>query len=230
MKKTIITLYCSIFCFLAYAQFGVRATYNALQAPQWETHLNDALTLEQDALDFNTFSYGVDYWFRLKNHRLEFFPTLSYLSSKNHLENGGIRDINLKMLSFHLNTHIYFLSLKGDCDCPTWSKSEPIFEKGLFLLLSPGIDYFSGNYSVLNTIDSVPTTEKSSTLNGSIALGLGLDIGLSDLITITPYGGVRWHTKTSWEGLLLDFEELDPNPSSLRQLFGGIRLGIRLDE
>lgn len=229
MKKIIILLLFATSLTTTYAQVGFRATYNNVTASGWEKAIED--NFGQSDFNFNHLDVGVDYWFRLKNQRIEFMPTLHFATSTTEIPvigDGSSRGFDQRAIGLQVNTHIYFLDFKGDCDCPTWSKSEPWVEKGLFLFVSPGVDYQLFDYFVLNS--AVETNFKSTDLNFNIGIGLGLDIGISDLITVTPYAGVRFHDKVDWDGFLFDFELPNGLASNMRQIYGGIRLGIRLDE
>lgn len=230
MKKLIFLLFFTTNISVAFAQFGIRATYSNATASGWEQAI-EKYSGKTD-FNFNSLGFGVDYWFRLKNQRIEFMPTLHYASSSTEISfqrDVSIRGFDIRTVGLQLNTHIYFLDFKGDCDCPTWSKSEPWVEKGLFLLVSPAIDYQLFDYSTMSNIGETSTVN-STDLNFNIGVGLGLDIGVSDLITITPYAGVRFHQKMDWEDFLADIEDQIGTESNMRQMYGGIRLGIRLDE
>lgn len=232
MKKVLVLLLIATSVTTSFAQFGIRGTYSNVQTPNWEQVITD--NLGSTDFNLNQIGFGADYWFRLKNQRIEFMPTLKYAASNTaipHPSDGSNRVFDLKSIGLHWNTNIYFLDFKGDCDCPTWSKSEPWVEKGLFLFISPGVDYQSFNYAVMDNDDANAILEvEHKDLNFNIGAGLGLDIGISDLITITPYAGLRFHNTVEWGGFLSGAELANPLPSKMWQIYGGLRLGVRLDD
>ncbi|MEM1217192.1 MAG: hypothetical protein AAGJ82_15965, partial [Bacteroidota bacterium] len=128
------------------------------------------------------------------------------------------------------NTNFYVLDFEGDCDCPTFSKQGPGLQKGLFLQLSPGWSYFSQTLN--DNLFGVQVTDNISAFN--FGLGLGLDLGLSDLVTITPQVGFRYYPSVEWPALGDESPIILPTEiqaeSSLQQLTAGLRLGIRLDQ
>ncbi len=118
--------------------------------------------------DEEVFAGGsVGYWWRLKNYRMEFFP--SFLMEQSYLPASDLQ------LGGELITKLYLLDFKNDCNCPTFSKSGVAFKKGIHLEVSPGFFY--------------PTEDKEWGL--MIGGGIGYDIGLSDLLTIVPMVGLR---------------------------------------
>ena len=176
------------------AQFGFSGSYLISQADNWET----PLTINGEpviSLPGNGWQAGIDYWFRLKNVRIEFLPTLAF-SQQNYTLSTLAAESQLSGFHFLLNTNFYLFDLEGDCDCPTFSKEGPSLQKGFFLQLSPGISYFDFNF---DEIDKVASTE---TIAVSLGLGVGFDLGLSDLITLTPQAVARYYPAVQWEGLI----------------------------
>ncbi len=214
-----------VLSFPATAQFGISGAYLAGQAENWETPIiqgNDPAI----ALPGNGWQAGVDYWFRLKNVRVEFLPTLA-ISQQNYTLTSLAAEAQTTGFHFFFNTNLYLFDFKGDCDCPTWSKEGPTLEKGLYLQLSPGISYFDFN---LDEVNELASTES---LAPSIGVGIGFDLGLSDLLTISPQIGARYYPSVEWEGLTqtgaTDLTGVQ-DESSLWSYTAGLRIGIRLDQ
>lgn len=158
-----------VVCNSIYGQYGARAQY--LSA-------NIAVGPDEVAADrASGYEVGVHYWFRLKNLRIEFFPEINYGSVV--VKATGIQArTKIHRFGVALPVSIYPLELKGDCKCPTFSKQNDLFKKGFFLQLVPAIQR---TQSMLTTTDPAPWTE-----HVSLGFGAGLDIGVSDLITVTP--------------------------------------------
>ena len=159
--------------------------------------------------DESGFSIGLDYWFRLKRKRLEFLPTIFYSSyqGENNIANFGLR----------ANTSIYPFDFSGDCNCPTFSKENDLLKKGFFIRLSPGLSYWQ-------TKPFESEVEKTDAWLAEIMAGMGLDIGISNLLTISPEIRIRHIFESSWNGVVEyntdNFQLLEPN----------IRIGFRLDK
>lgn len=210
------------------AQFGISAKYLANDVPDWDQVVEDKFAVSQEL--FSTgYEIGVDYWFRLKSYRIEFFPEVAYSLSSSSSNNNFINEYKWRSWHFNLNTHIYFMDLLGDCDCPTFSKEGSGAAKGVFLLLSPGLGLT--NNSMLLSEDGSSLSSKSTYFK--IGGGLGLDVGVSDLLTVTPFFMLNYAPSVNWENFESDQDLNDwlsgDHKSNLTQLQIGIRLGFRPD-
>lgn len=203
------------------AQIGIRAGYHINNAPDWtfEGAINEQADLLSDG-----YSFSIDYWLPMKAYRVDFVPELSY----SRFTENAITD--MQWFSFFLNTNFYFLDFEGDCDCPTFSKSGSAFQKGLFFLLSPGITYQNA------TLNEIENAETEGYWAYSLGAGLGLDIGISDFLTLTTVVSYRYFLPTDWQALAI-YESGDPllpqvrsSESAINQIYTGIRLGFRFDQ
>jgi len=233
MKYIATLVFAALLNSAAFAQFGINATYRSNDAPDWEYAKGSST---QSLLSETTAAIGLDYWIPLKAYRIDFLPELNFQQLSNTVEVSNIiRQFDAQLdntwLSLFLNTNIYFLDLEGDCDCPTFSKSGGLLQKGLFLQLSPGATWMR------NKVEAEGQKADSNDITFSGAAGLGLDIGLSDLITLTPLAGFRYYLPAQWESLaelsnfsdILDGGGVKSRESSIRQFYAGLRLGLRLN-
>ncbi|MCB0632490.1 MAG: hypothetical protein R2824_29420 [Saprospiraceae bacterium] len=211
----------------AQAQFGFNGKY-LFAGDNWQLTPSTGGQEETSDLFDKGWSAGVDYWFRLRNKRIEFLPELNYTQLNNSL--AAYANNEAKIYSFFFNTNIYFLDLPGDCDCPTWSKEGPTLKKGLFLQLSPGISYWD---MTLGAATEDVNLFADRHLAFSMGAGLGFDLGLSDLITFTPMVNVRYFQKITldhFDTINAQAGEFVSNAeASPLFLSAGVRLGIRLD-
>lgn len=212
--KYLTILLCFLFSQNLSGQFGLRAKYNSNNFGA----LNDAgLTSSSDILS-SGYELGLDYWFRLKNKRIEFYPELSYQRATDQLADGNLSTLKFDAFNFNLNTNIYFLDLVGDCDCPTFSKEGNTIKKGIHLILSPGLNY----YEFLGGINTADTS-----FGWNIGVGIGMDFGINDLITLTPFTMFRYHPGLQWEAtksLNLPIENFNMSKIEI-----GLRIGMRTD-
>lgn len=213
------------------AQFGVSAGYKPITAKNWERiigeHPSNFTTNESFA---NGIQFGVDYWFRLKNYRVEFLPELSYsrFARIYNVDEGKEDYFTSQFLGLHFNTNFYIFNFKGDCDCPTFSKEGNSLEKGFFIQLAPGVDY------IFNSYTSDDESQKANDIVPSIGIGIGVDFGLTDLLTVTPMVKIHHYFGAEWEGLNTIYEPTkviseELNKNNITQLFAGLRIGLRLD-
>ncbi|MBK7337734.1 MAG: hypothetical protein IPJ00_16940 [Saprospirales bacterium] len=218
----------------AQAQIGLTGSYTWFKADQWEQFVEQKIGDYQEEHFFqNGYQFGVDYWFRLKDMRIEFLPELRYAKyTAEPVSDFDEGMFHWQSMSFHWTTNVYPFDFFGDCDCPTFSKQDPIFKKGLFLQLSPGAHFLRQWYS---SEKSLILFADQKSLVYSLGLGIGLDIGISDWITLSPFGRITRIFGGEWNG----FEELPvfsdtvmpdqplEEPYELWVPEAGLRLGLR---
>jgi len=231
MRQFLIFLFLLGFCFSAQGQFGLTIKQNFNDFPFWNDRASNALTSDIE-LFTNGQELGLDYWFRLKNKRIEFLPQAAFSISRTDIVNDDFVDgYSLNQALFNLNINIYFLDLKNDCDCPTFSKQGNFLTKGLFLQLSPGLVY---SFEKINYVPSTSESISTNDFSYKLGVGLGIDIGITDLFTITPIAGINWFPSVNWQNFdLLHFDATilsnTPNETSIRQFHFGVRIGFRPD-
>jgi hypothetical protein len=187
-KATYLILF--LFPIACYGQFGGNVSYIFGTSESL-----DLAQINQDGIQAS-----LEYGFRLKEKRVEFHPGLGYRFSLAQPNFGG------SMHSFDLdfNTAIYPFDFAGDCDCPTWSKEGTLIKKGFFIEVSPGIAYqtLKRNYILSDVVGEVePTDSGSSNLLLKFGASVGLDIGVSEQLTITPMFTLTMLSDAEWEGM-----------------------------
>ena len=154
------------------------------------TDLNNNMKYD---LPGNSLFLSLNYEFSIQNYRIAFVPEIGGALFENEIIDLGTF-IN-KIIRFQLNTYIYFLDFKGDCDCPTFSKKGNPLKKGLFLNISPGVSYFA------NTVETLNTNSTDNLIKPNIGAGLGYDIGVSKNITLTTFANTYFFSRLNWPGL-----------------------------
>lgn len=213
---------------IGYGQYGINLFYKKSKSVEaWNQVLSEPS--RNDILP-NMYGFSLDYWFRIKKYRIEFLPELSYSTGDKGgllFDDGQSGQLKWQELGFTLNTNIYLFDLLGDCNCPTFDKQNTLFKKGFYVQISPGVTFAQGNINASNN-----NVNKTNILP-SLSFGAGLDIGVSKLITITPW--IRY-----FESFLADWLSLEVYqdlPGANHELYKtningflfGIRLGYRLD-
>ncbi len=177
--------------------------------------------VEVDGPAFETgVEVAVNYWFRLPKQRVEFLPTLRFATTEVGQNGSAFREYGADM-----KVNIYPFDFLGDCDCPTFGKQGPQLQKGLFLQGSVG-------YSIYNTdFDAFPALETETGNGLTFGAAVGLDFGLSNLVTLTPIGGVRFGTAPYQETIFrtgTDPEGVVYGPK-LTTFYAGLQLSFRFD-
>ena len=102
--------------YVAQAQVGISLGYSSLDKSSIADKFE--VIVISDSEHTSGLALAFDYWFRLKQKRLEFLPTLYYT---NHYSAYKIKNIG-----FQFRTTIYPFDFAGDCNCPTFSKENEL--------------------------------------------------------------------------------------------------------
>lgn len=158
-----------IFILLALAAGPATAQLSLL--PYWQYPVRSTQGSKKEATDLLTIELG--YWTRLKTKRMEFYPALLYgLNSSNTYTRWGLQ----------VDIQSYPFDFQNDCKCPSFSKQNKFIKKGFFILVGPGLER---QRHLEEEIKYIP----------HIRVGVGQDIGLNNLITISPILSGQINTK-----------------------------------
>lgn len=217
--KNIVIIGLLMFCStVVWGQIGIGAGYRSFHADEWLTVINQYGT-GNNYSNPSGFSFSIDYRVRIKKVRIELFPELAFSSLKNDTGGGALEN---NIFGVHLNANIYLFDLEGDCDCPTWSKSGNVFQKGFFLQAAPGVNNMEIQFNSITEVDS------KRDFFWDIGVGAGVDIGIAEFLTITPIVKYYFAPNAKWEYL----EDLTANEvstkSNVGQFYAGVRMGFHL--
>ncbi len=229
MKKLWATVIFISLCFISNAQFSVSAKYGINSFPEWEEIFLDG-GLDQDDFIGDGFEYGFSYWFRLKNYRVEFLPEVSYQNLSHTLSNNTATQFEKESFFFTFNTQFYTLDIEGDCNCPTWGKDGSFIEKGFFVGVSPGIGYHNLSSQLMGpSIETAPVEVKKWAFR--LGVSAGLDIGILEWLTLTPYATLNYTPALTWDGLENIAIGTQPGDQATKiwQVQPGLRLAFRPD-
>jgi hypothetical protein len=222
MKNAVAFILSLFMAFQANAQFGLVAGYKTFNAPEFDDYIQS--TSNYSPYPITGWQAGIDYWFRLKKRRIEFAPELTYSQFNQSSQND---DFSLRQFGLHFNVDVYIFDLAGDCNCPTFSKDGNLFSKGFFLEVSPGAMFVNNKMEKESTLVPFNVFHYKNSWAPGGSIGAGLDLGFSDLFTITPL--VRFH----YYPRIFSLESLESasNPESrLQQFFIGLRLRFHFKE
>lgn len=207
---------------ISYSQYGVNIRYFSNDFKGW----SDVATENSGGPIWNNnIEYAVDYWFRPEEIRTEYYVEGTF-SSANTTQSTVTQccEYDLNSVGVAIRSHVYVFDFQGDCDCPTFKKEGGFLKKGFFL------QYGAGAALWLKSID-VGANHNNVAID--LNAGAGFDIGISDLLTITPYTSYHYLPNVNYDG----FAESQPFPvgsdvadnTSVTRLRFGIRVGFRPD-
>lgn len=208
------------------AQFGLRIMATQNHLPELERLFSEQPVQVPD-LDFvgNGLEANLDYWFRLKDYRVEFFPYLGFTSFSGQGANPNeLLEYDMNQIGAGVHVHLYPFDLVGDCDCPTFSKQSGVFERGFFLLGGLGME---ATMVGGQTQTGISISDRRS-FDPVVRLGIGFDLGLSDLWTISPVFQYSYLPFLSASHIAMP-NETTSTTTALGRLQLGLRIGIRAD-
>ena len=209
----------------AHAQIGIAAAASTTRVEDWQVAFQEEYG-GTGKLFLSGYDLGVNYWFRLKKKRIEFFPTISRSEYKTYYDTDGDITVIEELITFktaftgfHFDTRIYPFDFGSDCDCPVWSKQNDLLKKGFFIMLSPGVDFVQTILQDKSTNSWLPTASG----------GMGLDIGISDFLTVTPFVTARY-TPAVDGNVLFPNTSVGNNIQDVVRLIGGLSVNLRFDD
>lgn len=234
MKKTILslTLLCLTYT-ITWAQLGLSLGYANFNVPEWERAIGGQEAMFDVPLFKLASRVGINYRLPLEKVRVEFLPSIEYLSSGylfRNLSSFGEQareGIELNTWGAYLNTKVYPFSFKADCTCPTFHQGGKVFEKGFFVMAILGAERITSDFYTI--IDKVETNSKVSDFAPSLGGGIGFDIGLSHFITLTPLVNIRYNGRLDGTHLLRN-APAEPLVSSAWQVFGGVNVMLHFNQ
>ncbi|MEZ4907907.1 MAG: hypothetical protein R2771_09795 [Saprospiraceae bacterium] len=151
--------------------------------------------------DYNFFDYevggGINYWFRLKEYRVEFTPGFYYLYSKFKYDNPSCSyEYHYQSLGTEFDINLYpfdFMRRTYEKDCPSFNNRGQWFSKSFFFQFSPGLYVSKMDLSGKDIIDY--------DMAGKFDFGIGVDMKLSNHILLAPILKYGFLLGQEWKGL-----------------------------
>lgn len=241
MKKSILLILTIFFVSQIEAQISVLGGISTFSAGNWDRIMDKPDNGVDGSIGMDKFNfdalYGLSYSIPIPNVGMRIQPEINYTRfsssgfNRNILPNFELLslDLNVQNIAFLLNTNIYLLNLEGDCDCPTFGKDGGFFEKGFHIQGGPGV-VLSSKQIIRKDESGASTTSTINETKFTFVIGAGLDIGLTDKFTITPFARYKWIAPQAWPELteLLDnFSPNEDNTNSISNFEVGVKLGFR---
>lgn len=227
MRLFFASLVLFLFSNTAFAQLqgGISGAYFNQTLPEWEAAVFG--NRSNESLLKNGFAQEVDLKIAgFENYRIQFHLNAGTTFSKTSLTD---RTFQLRQIDLALSSKIFLLSLEADCDCPTFSRDAGLLEKGFYVEFIAGASSYNAQLR-----DVIEVNDKGFGLK--LGLGIGLEIGINDQITVSPYVRYNRFFNNEWSGLqaaIVDLDNAEPNIGSdispINQISAGIRLGISLE-
>ncbi len=208
-----------IFCLTtSYGQFGFNVRYALNDFNEWS---ETTTTFSGGPIWENNLEYAVDYWFRPGDIRMEYSVEGTFGFANTSL---GTREYNLNSFGAGIKSNIYIFDFFSDCDCPTFVKDNDLFKKGFFVQWNANAALWSKREDELQA--------DHNNLALDVGAGVGFDIGISELLTVTPYVTYHYYPNVNYDQFNELHGNLDTaidNQTAVTRLKLGIRIGFRQD-
>jgi hypothetical protein len=205
---------------LGRAQLGVSMGYSWGNAPDWQMDLS--------APPGEGVLLGLEYALPFKQLRMELVPGLAL----SRLSTPEILGVNTTSTGYsaHLQWRIYPFDLQGDCNCPTFSRQGNLLQKGIWLAALGGVTAMDNRIN----FDLLQGESIRRSLNVMGGVQLGLDLGLSEILTLSPFLGINYLPAVFWPELstllapeLLVTAPAEKSPVSIVQLGMRFKLTVQ---
>lgn len=212
----------------AQLQGGISGTYFVQTIPEWETAVFGNRSNER--LLNSGFAQEIDFKIAgFENYRIQFHLNAGTAFSKTIPIDPIDRSYSLRQIDVSLSSKIFLLSLEADCDCPTFSRDAGLLEKGFY------VEFIAGASSYNATLKDVYEVNDKG-IGLKLGIGMGIEIGINDQVTVSPYARYNRFFNNEWAGLqtaVADLDNAESNNGSdispINQISAGIRLGISLE-
>jgi len=187
------------------AQIDIDLSVQRPSYHDWDRLLTETSNSEQNIFDWKA---GIGFAYRVFPYqvRIGYRPGLHFLFGQKGLEfSEAIPQKNYSILQSYLSipVHIYPFDLWGDCNCPTFGKQHDFFKKAFYLEFIPAL-----SVKQLKLADQL-VTEQVWNAAFHIGLGTGINIAVSDHLTISPMLSYHLGFAEKWNGLGLFHGEID---------------------
>lgn len=201
MKKNRVLLIVLVLFFISvesFSQIGIDFIGNSNNYKTWNELLYEKAVKDSEIFKYS-YGVGVNYWFSLHDLRVEFTPGLYFLHSEFVLDEkeAGVKYVsNQGGLEFDINVYLFdFYRKSYKRDCPSFSNGNDWLKSGFFVQASPKI--FGDQRELLNSEKNI----RYLNIGGKFDFGVGIDIGISKHLVISPILKYGFDFGDKWEGL-----------------------------
>lgn len=218
MKSVIIIIFSLFILIEANAQIDLTVQYEKNAYTSWEEIIQVKYGLDNKLLDHGIYA-AAGYRIYPFSFRLGFIPELGYSYATGQSGNLTVTDkYNITQAVVKLGIQLFPFDLNGDCNCPSFGRQNDFFQKAFYIKVIPGASYqwlnLEGELNANNYVFSV-------------GAATGLNIALSELLTIAPEINYQRIFNAKWEGFS-EFQHVEgvTDETAASTLGAGIRLSF----
>ncbi len=195
VKKSLnsILLVCQVFIIIffliqtGFSQIGLKTSYSLASYSSVEERLNRQFEYDENIFR-NNFGFGLFYRYQIESTGFELLPGINLQFSPK--DNFGL---SYQRYMFEMPIIIYPLNMEGDCGCPDFSIRNKFFEKHLFFIIAPSLNYEK------KTIDKDNLVQTFNNIYFKVGVGVGFLIPVTEKISIAPGVLFNWAFNDKWD-------------------------------
>jgi len=200
------------------AQLDIVLDYQRPHFTDWDQVLTVRYQ-DETPLFAHVFGAGVAYRYFPFDFRLGFAPEAGVSYRKESRSNSfHTSDYQWIQSTFYLPLQVFPFDFYGDCNCPTFGRQNDFFKKAIYFKLIPSV---SINLLQFGDSESVSSTDVSWGVGG----GIGMNIAMSELITLAPEFSYHERFGHKWDGFSAAHEQPDALDDTAAY---GLRFSIRI--
>ncbi len=214
-KELILFVFVFIISAKGFAQIGVKASY----ARASYTNVEEKLKRQFDDVGKifgDNFEFGIYYRYQIKNTGFELLPGINWRFSPK-----GNFGLSYQRYVFEIPVIIYPLNMEGDCGCPDFSIRNKFFEKHLFFILSPSVNYEK------KILDRGIVSATFTNTYFKLGLGAGILLPLTEKISLAPDIIFNWAFNDKWEKGIFNNPELKEVSTTYNDVSFELRLNYK---
>jgi len=185
------------FTLKSFSQIGLDFIGNKNTYKGWNDVLYEKAVKDSEIFS-KSYGGGINYWFSLKDFRVEFTPGVYYLYSDFILDEteAGVKYIAHEAgVEFDINIYIFdFIRKSYKRDCPSFSDGSNWLKKSFFLQASPKL--FGAQRSLINSDNDI----RHLNIGGKFDFGIGLEIPVTRHFVLAPIVKYGFGIGNNWDG------------------------------
>ena len=199
----------------SYSQIGVKASYSRASYSNIEERLKRQFE-NVDKVFGNNFEFGLYYRYQIKNSGFELLPGINWKFSPK-----GNLGLSYQRYVLEIPMIIYPLNMEGDCGCPDFSIRNKFFEKHLFFILSPSVNYEK------KTLKREDITAIFSNTYFKVGLGVGILLPFTEKISLAPDILFNWAFNDKWDKGIFNNPQLTDISTSYNDMSFDLRVNYK---
>jgi hypothetical protein len=222
MKKTISFIIFLNLAIFSFGQLDITLQYQSPSYANWEESVQSRFGNEEQLIDYAIYG-GMAYRLYPTDIRLGILPEIGYsYGSGQAVDLSNTFNYSMSEVGIKVAAQLFPFDLYGDCNCPTFGRQNDFFQRAFYLKINAG-----AQYQRLQVQGMLEDANFAFIAGG----GAGLNIALSQLLTLAPEINFHKVFNAKWDGFSELHDRTVANDKSNGNLFNvGLRFSFYFEE